>query len=384
MMKKNRPQLPKGVPSLNTYYFYLTAGCNLACQHCWIAPTYQKDGGTGGHLEYDMFVDAIEQGIPLGLASVKLTGGEPLLHPDFCKIVDYVRQKNLSLIIETNGTLITESLAQFLKREGILKHISISIDGATAKTHDPFRGVKGSFDKAMQGFEHMVAAGFRPEIIMSLHSGNIDEIEMFVKSAEETGAGSVKFNLIQPSGRGHTLSSRGQFLDVKKLVEIGNWIRKELQPQSKIRLAYSWPVAFYGIKELLNYSHYACNIFNILGILATGHLAMCGIGTQISELCYGHLSTDSIFNVWTAHPMLRKLRNKVPLQLEGICSRCIFRDQCLGSCIAQNYHLEKKLTSAFWFCQKAESLGLFPVERLKIKNTYCHFSKETVTHEQKI
>jgi SynChlorMet cassette radical SAM/SPASM protein ScmF len=383
-MKKSSLQLPPGVPRLNTYYVYLTTGCNLACQHCWIAPPYQKNGSTGGHLEYNLLVDAIEQGMPLGLAAVKLTGGEPLLHPEFCEIVSYVNQKDLGLIIETNGILITESLAQFLKKQDVSIHISISIDGATAKTHDPFRGVKGSFDKAMQGIEYMAKVGFKPEIIMSLHSGNVDEIEQFVKLAEEAGAGSVKFNLIQPSGRGHTLSTRNQFLDVEKLIEIGNWIRQDLQPHCKIRLAYSWPVAFYGIKELLNYSHYACNIFNILGILATGHLAMCGIGIQVSELCYGHLGNDNIFDIWTTHPMLRKLREKVPSQLEGICGQCIFRDQCLGSCIAQNYHMANRLTSAFWFCQKADSMGLFPVERLRNQKTNIHLSKEADTHENKI
>ena len=40
-------QLPEGVPALTTYYVYVTAGCNLACRHCWIAPTFEKDGGTG-------------------------------------------------------------------------------------------------------------------------------------------------------------------------------------------------------------------------------------------------------------------------------------------------------------------------------------------------
>ncbi|MBD3385519.1 radical SAM protein [candidate division KSB1 bacterium] len=383
-MKKNRLELPKGVPRLNTYYVYLTAGCNLACQHCWISPTYQKNGGTGGHLDYDLFVDAINQGLELGLAAVKLTGGEPLLHPEFCQMVDYLRRKDLSLIIESNGTLITDSVAHFLKKQGVLTHISISVDGASAKSHDPFRGVKGSFDKAIQGIEHMVRAGFRPEIIMSLHPGNADDIEPFVRLAEEIGAGSVKFNLIQPSGRGENMSSKGQFLDVRKLIEIGTWIREDLQPHSKIRLAYSWPMAFYGIKELIDYSNYTCSIFSILGILATGHLAMCGIGVEVPELCYGHLSKDTVSSIWIAHPMLCKLREKIPLQLEGICSRCIFRDHCLGSCIAQNFQLAKRLTAPFWFCQEAESLGLFPQIRLKSKYTNLHIQKEADAHASTI
>ena len=181
--------LPTGVPRLNTFYAYLTSGCNLACQHCWLSPAYQPDGGTGGHLEYDLFAQAIEEGLPLGLRSVKLTGGEPLLHPDFVRIIDLLRQKELGLTIETNGTLLSRELARYLKEHSTLGHISVSLDGACAETHDPFRGVKGSFDKAVQGVRWLVEAGYRPQVIMSLHAGNVEEIEALVQPGRRAGGG---------------------------------------------------------------------------------------------------------------------------------------------------------------------------------------------------
>ena len=132
-MVDRKIELPEGIPPLNMYYVYLTGGCNLACQHCWITPTYQAHGGTGGHLDYDLFALAIEEGLPLGLSGVKLTGGEPLLHPDFIRIVDLLREKNLDLTIETNGTLMTDSLAHYLKEKSTLSFISVSLDGASAR-----------------------------------------------------------------------------------------------------------------------------------------------------------------------------------------------------------------------------------------------------------
>lgn len=189
-------QLSEGVPPLNTFYVYLTSGCNLACRHCWLAPTYQANGGTGGHLDYDLLALAIEEGLPLGLRHVKLTGGEPLLHPDFLRIVDILNEKNIGLSIETNGTLMTEPLAYYLKEKSTLGFISVSLDGATKETHDPFRGVNGSFEKTVQGVRFLVDVGYRPQVIMSIHAGNVDEIEDLVHLAESLGAGSVKFNLI--------------------------------------------------------------------------------------------------------------------------------------------------------------------------------------------
>lgn len=357
-------ELPEGVPPMTQYYVYLTGGCNLACQHCWITPTYQAKGGTGGHLGYDLFALAINEGVPLGLRSVKLTGGEPLLHPDFIRIVDLLQEKELGLVIETNGTLMTKSLAKYLKEKSTLTDISVSLDGSKAETHDPFRGVKGSFDKAVLGLKNLVENGYHPQIIMSIHKGNVDEIEALVKQAEGWSAGSVKFNLIQPMGRGKTMIERHQLLNIKELIELGNWVENDLQKRISIPLHYSWPMAFYSIHRLLGSLDH-CGIFNIMGVLATGQFAMCGIGIEVPELCYGQLGKDRLDDVWRDQPTLLALRRDLPGNFEGICGNCIFKQDCLGSCVANNYHQGARLTQAFWFCQEALENGLFPVGRLQ-------------------
>ena len=68
-------------PPLSRIYFYLTEGCNLACRHCWLAPGFDPDGSRHAVLPVELFETAIREARPLGLARVKLTGGEPLLHP---------------------------------------------------------------------------------------------------------------------------------------------------------------------------------------------------------------------------------------------------------------------------------------------------------------
>ena len=66
---------------LNQLYFYLTEGCNLACRHCWLAPKLDAAGDRYPTLPVELFETAIREAKPLGLSAVKLTGGEPLLHP---------------------------------------------------------------------------------------------------------------------------------------------------------------------------------------------------------------------------------------------------------------------------------------------------------------
>jgi SynChlorMet cassette radical SAM/SPASM protein ScmF len=356
--------LPEGCPPLASYYFYLTGGCNLACQHCWLAPAFQPHGTTGGHLDFALFEQAIREGIPLGLSHSKLTGGEPLLHPDFIRIVDLLKANNITMTIETNGTLLDRKIARHFKEKSTLTSISVSLDGATAESHDAFRGVKGTYEKATNAVRYLVEEGYRPQVIMSIHKGNLTEVEALCKLAESLGAGSVKLAMVQSSGRGEKMEERDLTLSMESLLELGEWVDTYLQPRISIPLYYNWPPAFFSLKKLLNFNAFSCQAFNILGVLDTGHLAMCGIGALVPELCYGRLGEDSVYDVWTSSPKLLELR-QTKLASEGICGECVFSQRCLGTCVAQNYQLADSLTAPYWFCQEADAMGRFPASRKK-------------------
>jgi radical SAM protein with 4Fe4S-binding SPASM domain len=171
--------------------------------------------------------------------------------------------------------------------------------------------------------------------------------------------------LIQSSGRGEVLAKRGRTLDVQRLIELGKWVEGDLQKRTSISLHYSWPIAFFGLNHLLkNNTLEVCGIYNILGVLASGQLALCGIGVGVPELVYGQLGKDRVSEVWVNSPSLNKLRSDIKEHPDGICARCLLYHRCLGSCVAENYHLHKRIPAPFWFCQDAEAVGLFPQTRL--------------------
>jgi molybdenum cofactor biosynthesis enzyme MoaA len=82
---KDNPEKPN--PKLGMIYFYLTAGCNLRCRHCWLAPQFQTEKRQYPALEPDLFRHILREAKPLGLSCVKLTGGEPLMHPQIGEIL---------------------------------------------------------------------------------------------------------------------------------------------------------------------------------------------------------------------------------------------------------------------------------------------------------
>jgi MoaA/NifB/PqqE/SkfB family radical SAM enzyme len=97
---------------LNTIYFYLTRGCNLRCRHCWITPKFQTEEDQYPSLDLDLFRSILDQAQPLGLSSVKFTGGEPLIHPRINELLTEVQSRGLSFSMETNGVACTWDLAR--------------------------------------------------------------------------------------------------------------------------------------------------------------------------------------------------------------------------------------------------------------------------------
>ncbi|MDD2239433.1 MAG: radical SAM protein [Kiritimatiellae bacterium] len=358
--------MPPDVPALRTFYLYLSAGCNLHCQHCWITPTFVHGKPVPGDcLELRLLQAAVEEARPLGLSAAKLTGGEPLLHPDFRRVVDYLTAQELELSMETNATLIDRELAVHLVKHTTLKRVAVSLDSPVEQDHDRFRGKPGAFREAVRGIEHLVAAGMHPQIIMSVYRGNLKQIDGLIELAMKLGASSVKFNPITKSGRGAEMHRQGQGLDFDAHIALIRHIRGPLQDRYPIYLSAMVPPAMSTVKELLRYGGEGagCHVRHILGILGTGEMALCGIGRSIPELCFGRLGQDSLREAWMTHPVLVQMRKDMKGPFPGVCGDCLHVGRCLTHCLAQNYEANGKLVSPSPLCAEAVRRGVFPDTR---------------------
>lgn len=353
--------LPDDVPSLTSLYMYISGACNLACRHCWITPSFDPDGVNTKHLRLEYAAKAIREAKPLGLNYVKLTGGEPLLHPHFKELVVLIHQEGLRCDIETNGTLIDQDMAEFLSHK--ITFISTSMDGASQETHEYMRAVDGSYEKVVNGIKALVAVGLRPQVIFTIHQGNVHELEDIVDLAQNLQCNSVKFNIVQRVGRGQNFANQ-HGLEIPQIIDLAHQVERELVPRSSIRIFFDIPIAFQPLSRFLRSNIGKCSVQNILGVLASGELSLCGIGVTTPGLIFGHLETDDIGSIWRNNETLRLLRTQIPDQLEGVCARCIHKNFCQGHCIANNYYTTHKLNSPYNFCKLAEEAGIFPPTRL--------------------
>ncbi len=151
---ENEFEFPSKFPELRLVAWEVTRRCNLSCLHCRASA---ESGPYLDELSTEEGFHFMEQIREVGRPVVILTGGEPLLRPDIFDLARYGYSLGLRMVMAVNGTLLDIENAFKLKASGI-QRISISMDGATAESHDLFRQVKGAFNGVIKGIEAARAA----------------------------------------------------------------------------------------------------------------------------------------------------------------------------------------------------------------------------------
>lgn len=133
----------------------LTYRCNNNCRHCWlwVAPDAKEKQL---ELSFSEIRQIVDEARAMGCQAWSISGGEPMLRPDFPDVFDFITSKTVQYSINTNGTLITPEIARLLKRRG---KKMIALYGATADVHDRVTRNPGSFEAAMRGFAYLKEAG---------------------------------------------------------------------------------------------------------------------------------------------------------------------------------------------------------------------------------
>ncbi|MCP5109970.1 MAG: radical SAM protein, partial [bacterium] len=182
-------------------FWELTTGCNLRCIHCRKSAAELMSPADFGLLECCRIVDQIAQYAPLSLV---LSGGEPLWRRDVFDIAKHAKSGNIRVILNTNGTLIDEVIAERIHEAGI-ERVAISIDGADAVTHDTFRGHQGAFDAAIRGARLLKQMGISMQINTTVSGHNAHQLGDIMKFAERLGFDAFDLFLLGPVGCGLTI-----------------------------------------------------------------------------------------------------------------------------------------------------------------------------------
>lgn len=355
------------VPQLTSIYYNPVGTCNLVCRHCWVE--MDSDRPAGGRFQQrdrldteiapSDFATLLESAIPLGLRSVKFTGGEPFIRTDTIAMIELAAEKGLRTSIETNATLLDGMTIDRIAEVGP-SQIAVSVDSADGDWHDAFRGAKGAHLRVTEAIRLLSSSGCNVQVIMAVMRRNMGGCSALVDLAESLGARSVKLCRVNAVGRGALLGSRGELLDAQEFIELHELFRR--QKTRGIRVHVDVPPAFRPLCLLPSLS--PCRMKNLLGLLPDGSVSYCGIGMTHPELVMGNLLRDDLSALWQESARLREIRDGLPRRLEGTCARCMMKSMCLGVCPVHSYAACGSLFAGNAFCEEAEGLGLFPAARL--------------------
>ena len=180
----------------------VTRECNMKCSHCYINATEKKLAHELTTTEGKNLMDQICQ---VSKPLLILSGGEPLLRPDIYELIQYGTSKGLKMGLGSNGSLIDDTVAAKLKAAGIAT-VSISLDSHIPAQHDEFRGVVGSWEKAVNACKALRKNNVLVQVNTTLTQQNYDQIDDIMSLAEEIGVENFHLFFLVPTGRGAKLT----------------------------------------------------------------------------------------------------------------------------------------------------------------------------------
>jgi len=342
-----RPQTT-AAPFLIVWNF--TKQCNLRCKHCYenAGPKPAPD-----ELTTEEGKKAIDEFAEAGVVALSFSGGEPLMRKDFFEVAKYAADKEFYVSVATNGTLITEKIAQKMKDAGV-QYAEISLDGFE-KTHDEFRGIPGVWRRSVEGIKNCVKVGLDTGVATTATRYNLKEIPKLAEFVEKDlhARRFIVFNFI-PVSRGKEIIS--QDLTPKEREELLDFLYSKLidtnckldafstAPQYAVTsFKYAFgpvvPTHFTNKAAMETLQGRTKSLTEFIGGCGAGRL-YCGMEPNGDiEPCVfipikvGNIREERLVDIWRNSPVLKKIRNR---DVFKGCGECEYKNIC-GGCRARAY-----------------------------------------------
>ncbi len=319
----------KTAHDLRVIAWEITRRCPLACRHCRAGA---QDRDYAGELTTEECLRVLDSLAPEMRPMIIWTGGEPMYRPDILELVRGATERGLRSVMAPCGMLVTREALQELKTAGITA-CSFSLDGATAATHDAFRGVEGAFENVTRAMSVAVEIGMSFQVNVTISRLNKKELPLIRQRAIESGAGTLDLFFLVPVGRGSVM--RDLSLSPEDTDEVLRWafamdaqgpirVRETCAPQA-VRIWHAAgkpgraPSGCMGGRGFAFISH-------------TGVLQPCGF----LDVDSGNLR-DYGFDLRKAYADSKVFNDlRQTEQYGGACGVCRFRQTC-GGCRARAY-----------------------------------------------
>lgn len=319
-----------------------TRQCNLHCVHCYSNAVSHSSPEAMNTNEGKIFIrDLADFDIPVLLFS----GGEPLLREDIFELASFAREQGVRPVLSTNGTLITEAVAEKIRDVGF-EEVGISLDGIGAN-NDRFRGKKGAYQAALQGIRNCVALGQRVSLRLTITRSNYQEIPAIFDLVEQENIDRVCFYHLVYAGRASKLrkedlnhSETRALLDL--ICEHTLDLYRRGKPKEVLTVGNHADGAYLYLKLKEQDPELATKVLSLLKRNGGNNSgirigAVDNLGNVHPDQFWWHYSLGNVRqrkfgDIWmdTSEPLMRGLKERKGL-LKGRCARCQYLDICNGN-----------------------------------------------------
>lgn len=324
--------------AINVAQIEVTSRCNMNCIHC-------RGKNSKCSKVVDMPFWAIKKAIDFAVdnsdnnfVEIVLSGGEPLLHPELDKILDYCESLNILKEITTNGSLIDDDFVKKLIKYNIT-NISVSLDSHIPEKHDLIRNSPGAYNKVINAIKIMKKNNINCRIRATISKLNFEEMEDIVLKAIEIGVDTLVLGPIMPVGNAINSSE----LLFQNSSEFKEFIDKFYLLKEKYKgiINIITNECLHGIKYLDFNDENQNGIYELNGCTA-------GI-TSFNVLINGDVTPCSMFhkkimNLYESNNLENDYKNSSVIKslldrnYSGKCGKCINKYECGGCRVRAEYY----------------------------------------------
>lgn len=311
------------------FQWHITDDCDQRCKHCYIfsGNNMQKLTSMTWQQMQSVIADCEDMCNTYNRQPYfYITGGDPILHPDFWRLLALLKEKNIPFSILGNPFHLNDEVCRKLKSFGCEKY-QMSLDGMK-KTHDWFRK-PGSFDCTLDKIKCINNAGIRSVIMTTVSGLNIDEVPQIIDTVVKCGVNVFRYC---PTARekhvGITPLRYRKLLDVchhKFLRYEQSGCQTYFNRKDHLWTLYEYEEGLFKIppNAQKNIIYGGCNCGNChLTILPNGDIYAC----RRMKSRVGNIFTDKIAAVWIGSQM-ENYRDYAKFQK---CSKCELLRFCRG------------------------------------------------------
>ncbi|HEV8427145.1 MAG TPA: GDL motif peptide-associated radical SAM/SPASM maturase [Pyrinomonadaceae bacterium] len=311
----------------------ITLACDLKCHHCGSRAGKRRPE----ELTTEEALDLVRQLARMGTREVTLIGGEAYLRRDWLKIIREVRDQGMDCTMQSGGLNLTEDRIKAAVDAG-LQALGISIDGLR-EVHDRLRGVKGSFDAALNALQAIKKYGITSSANTQITSLVIPQLRELMNLFIDAGAKNWQVQLTVAMGR--AADNPELLLQPHELLELMPLLAQLfeeaadrgflLQPGNNIGYFGPYESVWRGSGD--DRIHWtSCNAGqNTLGIEADGTIKGCP-SLPTSPYAGGNIRDLSLKKIWWTTDELSINRRRTNSGLWGFCGSCYYADICKAGC----------------------------------------------------